>query len=121
MKFQSIIPILHTQNIQQSFAYYTEQLGFEKRWEWGDPVDFGCVGKDDVDIFFCLNGQGHPGTWLCLNVDNVDSYYEFIKLRGANILSEPKDQEWNMREMLVGDPDHNIIRFGHRLPETDCE
>jgi len=53
MKFQSLIPILYCSNIQQSFAYYTQKLGFEKEWDWGNPVDFGCVGKDEVEIFLC--------------------------------------------------------------------
>lgn len=118
MKFQSLIPILYSSNMQQSFAYYTEQLGFEKKWEWGNPVDFGCVGKDEVEIFFCLKDLGNPGTWLCLNVDNVDEYYEDIKARGANIVTPPKDMEWNMREMVVKDPDGHCIRFGHLI---ECE
>ena len=118
MKLQSLIPILYSSDIQKSFAYYTEKLGFEKKWDWGNPPDFGCVGKDEVEIFFCLKNQGNPGSWICINVDNVDEYYEFIKERSANILSVPGDKEWNMREMLVADPDSNVIRFGHNI---DCD
>jgi len=118
MKFQSLIPILYCSDIQQSFAYYTQKLGFEKKWDWGNPVDFGCVGKDEVEIFLCDKNQGQPGTWLCINVDNVDEYYKDINARGADILAAPADKEWGMREMLVKAPDGHIIRFGHLI---ECE
>jgi uncharacterized glyoxalase superfamily protein PhnB len=64
---------------------------------------------------FCLEDQGNPGTWLAINVENVDEYYETIKARGAKIISPPDDKEWFMREMLVEDPDGHIIRFGHGI------
>lgn len=118
MKFESLIPILYSADLTRSFSYYTEQLGFEKKWDWGTPPDFGCVGKDNVEIFFCLKDQGNPGSWLCVNLDNVDEYYDLIKTKGAIILSPPGDKEWLMREMLVQDPDGNIIRFGHSI---DCD
>jgi len=55
---------------------------------------------------------------LCINVDNVDEYYEDINARGADILAAPADKEWGMREMLVKAPDGHIIRFGHLI---ECE
>jgi catechol 2,3-dioxygenase-like lactoylglutathione lyase family enzyme len=118
MKFEKSNPILYSRDVKASIRYYTEVLGFENSWEWGEPTDFGGIVKDDVEIFFCLNGQGSPGTWLAILVDNVDEYYEFIKAKGANILSPPETKEWNMREMFVKDPDGHIIRFGHRI---DCD
>ena len=71
-----------------------------------------------MEIFFCLDGQGSPGTWFAIIVDDVDAYYNIIKEKGAKILSKPESKEWNMREMLVEDPDGHIIRFGHRI---DCD
>ena len=118
MKFEKSNPILFSRNVIESIKYYKEVLGFEHSWEWGEPTDFGGISGDDVEIFFCLNGQGNPGTWIAILVDNVDSYYQMIKEKGAKILSPPGDKEWNMREMLVEDPDGHIIRFGHRI---ECE
>ena len=115
MKFEKSNPILFSRDIKKSLQYYTMVLGFEDSWEWGDPVDFGGVVKDDVEIFFCLNGQGNQGTWLAIIVEDVDVYYEMIKGRGANIIATPESHEWNMREMLVQDPDGHMIRFGHRI------
>lgn len=90
-------------------------LAFEDLWEWGEPTDFGGIVKDDVEIFFCLNDQGHPGTWVTIIVDDVDAYYEIIKPKGAMIMAPPDNKPWNMREMLVKDPDGHILKFGHRI------
>lgn len=118
MKFEKSNPILYSRDIRASIKYYTEKLGFEKSWVWGDPTDFGGISGNEVEIFFCLNGQGHPGTWITIVVDDVDAYYQMIKERGAKILAPPEDKEWNMREMFVQDPDGHILRFGHRI---ECE
>ncbi|HVW97903.1 MAG TPA: glyoxalase superfamily protein [Mucilaginibacter sp.] len=115
MKFESLVPILYSYDVQRSITYYTEVLGFENQWKWDDPVTFGCVESECVRLFFCKGDQGHPGTWICINLENVDEYYAFIKERGAVILSPPADKEWLMREMLVQDPDGHIIRFGHGI------
>lgn len=115
MKFNCVIPILYSANVPASLRYYTEVLGFEEHWGWGDPPDFGGVSKGEVSVFFCEGGQGQPGTWLSIFVENVDEYYEYIKTKGAKIVSVPEDKEWNVREMLVQDPDGHYIRFGHGI------
>ena len=115
MTFESIVPILYSADVRRSIGYYMEQLAFDDKWEWDDPTTFGGVSRESVRIFFCLKDQGSPGTWLAINVDNVDEYYEVIKARGATIVSPPGDKEWFMREMLVEDPDGHIIRFGHGI------
>lgn len=116
MKAESLIPILYSKNVPASIDYYKTVLGFDDSWLWEESPTFGGVSwGQDVRIFFCQEGQGHPGTWICVNLDNVDEYYEMIRQRGANILSAPKDESWFMREMLVQDPDGHIIRFGHGI------
>ncbi|NOT74210.1 MAG: bleomycin resistance family protein [Cyclobacteriaceae bacterium] len=118
MKFEKSNPILYSTDVKRSIRFYTEILGFEDSWEWGNPVDFGGISKDGVEIFFCLNNQGHPGTWIAIIMDDVDAYYAAIKDKGAEIISPPETMEFNIREMLVRDPDGHILRFGHR---TDCD
>jgi uncharacterized glyoxalase superfamily protein PhnB/GNAT superfamily N-acetyltransferase len=113
MIFHHSTPILFSSDIRKSIAYYTEILGFDSKWEWGDPPTFGGVNKDVVNLFFCKECQGHPGTWIAVMVDNVDELHERIKAKGGKVLSPPEDKEWGLREMLVEDPDGHIIRFGH--------
>jgi GNAT superfamily N-acetyltransferase len=121
MIFKNAVPILYSSDVLRSLNYYVEILGFENRWDWGNPPTFGGVSKDSVEIFFCEKGQGNPGTWLSVMVDNVDDFYETIKARGAKILNAPETMEWGMREMLAEDPDGHKIRFGQCAPVSDRE
>lgn len=113
MFFKNHVPILYSSDIARSIAYYTEVLDFEHKWEWGNPPTFGGVSKDSVEIFFCKDGQGHPGTWLSIFVENADEYHNMIEPKGAKIIHPPQTYEWGVREMLVEDPDGHKIRFGH--------
>ncbi|CAN5190672.1 hypothetical protein BH11BAC6_BH11BAC6_08880 [soil metagenome] len=115
MTFESIVPILYSSDVKKSIAYYMEQLAFDEQWTWDEPTTFGGVSKDCVRLFFCLKSPGSPGTWVAINVDDVDAYCEIIKTKGANILALPESKPWFMREMLVADPDGHIIRFGHSI------
>ena len=113
MTFKHHVPILYSTDIPRSIAYYTDMLGFEHKWEWGSPPTFGGVRKDHVEIFFCKDGQGNPGTWMSIFIQNVDEYHDTIKAKGAKIINPPQTYEWGVREMLVEDPDGHRIRFGH--------
>jgi len=121
MIFKHAVPILYSADVLRSLSYYTEVLGFESRWEWGNPPTFGGVSKNSVEIFFCEKGQGNPGTWFSVMIDNVDEFYETAQARGAKILSLPENMEWGIREMLVEDPDGHKIRFGQNAPPSGRE
>ncbi len=112
MIFKTIVPLLYSENISRSLAYYVNVLGFDRSWDYGEPPDFGAVIKDTVEIFFSTQLQKGPGGWTCLVVDAIDEYYEAIKARNAKILSAPQTMEWGMREMVVEDPDGNKMRVG---------
>jgi len=106
-------------DFRASIEYYTGKLGFKKLWEWGEPPSFGCISRDGVEVFLCLGGQGQPGTWLYINVNNVDGLHQEFSAKGAKIAKPPTDEVWGMRECLVEDPDGHTIRFGQRKPQKD--
>ena len=108
-EFESVTPILNVKNFAAAMDYYVTKLGFEKKWDWGDPPEFGCVGRGEVSIFLCEGGQGQPGTWMYIGMDDVDALYEEYKKSGAIIRQPPTNYPWGSREMNVEDLD------GHRL------
>lgn len=114
-RFESAIPILNVTNVPASIDYYVDKLGFEKEWEWGTPPTFACVRRDDVRIFMCQDGQGQPGTWISIFVQDVDALYEDYRRRGAKIPEPPTTFPWHVREMLVEDPDGHCLRIGSDL------
>ena len=112
---EGLTPILYVRDFTEAMSYYTEKLLFDRLWEWGDPPDFGAVRLGKVEIFFCLGGQGHPGTWLSIFVDDVDDYFKRITQLGADVIHGPADEPWGMREFTLKDPAGNLIRVGHEL------
>jgi len=110
--WHTVTPILNVKNFTISMDYYVNKLGFSKRWEWGEPPNFGCVARDKVSIFLCEGAQGQPGTWMMIFVDNVDELYSQYQRQGARILKPPTNMPWRTREMNVEDPDGHRIRFG---------
>src|SRR5688572_29907024 len=96
---ECVTPILYVKDFLAAKKYYVEKLLFKLAWEWDSPPTFGCVSLDKVEIFFSKGGHGKPGTWLCVFLDDVDSYYERIKRLGADVIYGPKDEPWGMREI----------------------
>lgn len=64
MTFEKSNPILYSKDVAKRVAYYKDVLGFDDGWVWDDEATFGGVVKGNVEIFFCKENQGHPGTWL---------------------------------------------------------
>lgn len=111
-RFESATPIFNVRNVPASIGYYVDKLGFTLEWDWGDPPGFACVARDQVRIFLCQNGQGAPGTWLSVFVQDVDVLYEDYKRRGAIIRQRPTNFPWGVREMNVQDLDGHRLRMG---------
>lgn len=105
-------PILNVHDLQASFRYYRDQLGFEVDWEHGEPPDFGSVSRGDVVVFLCEGCQGTPGAWMMIFARDVDALHAEFAAADAKIRMAPKDMPWGIREMHVTDLDGNVIRFG---------
>jgi uncharacterized glyoxalase superfamily protein PhnB len=113
---ECLTPILYVRDFTEAMNYYTEKLLFERLFTWGDPPDFGGVRLGNVEIFFCLGGQGQPGTWLSIFMEDVDDYFERITRLGAEVVQGPTDYPWGCREVRVRDPNLHVIRFSQGIP-----
>jgi catechol 2,3-dioxygenase-like lactoylglutathione lyase family enzyme len=116
---ECLTPILYVKDFKAAAKYYTEKLLFNLVWDWGKPPTLGCVKLDKVEIFFCLGGQGCPGTWLSIFLDDIDGYHDRIKKLGAEVIYGPKDEPWGVREIHVRDPNGHVIRFGQGIPSRE--
>lgn len=121
--FSWVTPILCVSDLPGSLEHYEQTLGFEIAWRWSeteafetpDHPTFACVCRGDISLFLCENGQGNPGSWICLNVrnaDELDALHQEYRRSSADIAEPPSDRSWGMREMLIRDPDANVLRIG---------
>jgi hypothetical protein len=90
-------------------------LGFRNA-DWGDD-HFTCVSRDRAAIYLCRGGQGQPGTWVWVGVEDVGALYEEYQASGARIRHAPRNHPWAY-EMKVEDPDGHVLRFGSE-PRAD--
>jgi predicted enzyme related to lactoylglutathione lyase len=121
-EFECVIPILYVRNFAVSLDYYVNQLGFTKKWTADDPPTFGCVARGKVEIFLSEGGQGQPGTWMSIFMEDVDALHEEYKKSGAIIRQPPTNMPWNTREMNVEDPDgHRLRMSGDTTGPVDVE
>jgi predicted enzyme related to lactoylglutathione lyase len=114
-RFEGADPILNIRDMSVSLQYYVEVLGFRNA-DWGNDA-FTSVNRDNAAIYLCRGGQGQPGTWVWIGVEDVAALYEEYKASGARILGQPENYQWAF-EMRVEDPDGHVLRFGSE-PKID--
>lgn len=118
-------PLLTVSDLEASSKWYQEVLGFEHIFTMPGPggapalVHLRWLKYADLLIGGMRPGQevtGPRGVGVSLNFSmlgrfdgSVDKLAEQAKRLGANIVSGPLDQPWNVRELTVLDPD------GYRL------
>ena len=124
-----LTPVLCVNDLPLSLAHYQDVLGFDISWKWSESDEFAeptsptfaCVTRGECSLFLCQQGQGSPGAWICLNVPNLEALEEiFVEYKrvGADIVEQPEDRSWGMREMVVRDLDGNTFRIGCLLEQA---
>jgi catechol 2,3-dioxygenase-like lactoylglutathione lyase family enzyme len=110
-RFTAVVPILSVRDVEASLRFYVEVLGFGRPWWWGDPPTFGGAFAGEHEVQFCQGGQGQPGTWIAVWVDDVDALHDRLRTRDVDIRQAPSTYPWGVRELNIADPDGHRIRF----------
>ena len=120
-------PLLIVSDLETSSKFYQDVLGFKHIFTMlgpGGPALIHLRWLKYADLLIALprDGQEIPeprGTGVSLSFQmlgrfegSVDALAEQAKVKGANIVSGPLDQPWNVRELTILDPD------GYRLVFT---
>lgn len=108
---RACVPILPCSSVAETFAVFTEALGFAEVWSWGEPLSDAAVALDRAEIQLAELGQGAPGTWVRAEVDDVDVYAASVDAARVEVLVPPTDQPWGVREFVVRVPDRHVVRF----------
>jgi catechol 2,3-dioxygenase-like lactoylglutathione lyase family enzyme/heme-degrading monooxygenase HmoA len=115
---ECIVPILRVRSLQDSLRFYVDVLGFQVEWGGEEGSTMASVARDGCSIMLCEGGQGQPGTWVWIGVDDIRPLYDRLSLRGAKVRQAPQHRPWAY-EMQVEDLDGHVLRFGSEpLPET---
>ncbi|GAA1542634.1 VOC family protein [Brevibacterium picturae] len=124
----------HT-DAEASLTFYRDVLGFEVRLDvgsgqmrWltvgpaGQPdtsivltpaVTDPTISDDERDVIESLMAKGSYGAIVLVST-NVDEAFAEVEARGAEIVQEPMDQPYGLRDFALRDPAGNMIRIQQR-------
>jgi uncharacterized glyoxalase superfamily protein PhnB len=117
MRLTKLIPILWTEDIEASVAFYRDILGFEctnrgKGW--------AALEKDEVELMLSLPNAHEPfersqftGSFY-FHPDNVAELWEELKTK-ATIVYPLEDFDYGMREFAIRDNNGYILQFGQEI------
>lgn len=127
MRVTELRPMLWTEDLYKTVAFYTETLGFkanEVNHDWG----WASLSLDDVSLMFTVPlkfdaPEEHPAPEkislsgsLYFNTDDVDAMWE--KLRDITTISYGIENfEHGMREFAIYDNNGYILQFGQEISE----
>ena len=115
-----------------SLAFYRDVLGFEVRTDVGKGrmrwITVGPVDQPETSILLAppavdpgitdderrtiaeMMAKGTYG-WILLATRDLDSTFERLEASGAEIVQEPTQQPYGIRDCAIRDPAGNLIRI----------
>ena len=123
-------PLPHT-DPDASLAFYRDVLGFEVRTDVGSGkmrwITVGPPGQPGTSILLAppaldpgitdderrmiveMMAKGTYG-WIMLATKDLDGTFEQVQASGAEVVQEPVDQPYGMRDCAFRDPAGNLVR-----------
>jgi catechol 2,3-dioxygenase-like lactoylglutathione lyase family enzyme len=117
---------------EASVAFYRDTLGFEVRQDVGSGkmrwITVGPAGQPDTSILLAppavdpgvtdderrtiaeMMAKGTYG-WILLATPDVDATFEKIQSDDAEVVQEPTDQPYGVRDCAFRDPAGNLVRI----------
>ena len=117
---------------EASLAFYRDVLGFEVRLDVGYEdmrwITVGPAGQPDTAIVLHPPGVGYDisdderdlllqliakGSYFGVNLatDDLDAAFARIEAAGADVVQEPIEQDYGVRDAAFRDPAGNLIRL----------
>lgn len=114
--------VLAVPDLQRSRDWYERVLGCET--EVIDPENWLFFHRDGVN-FMCgrcpdatpIAELGDHQYFAYLVVDDVDAFHERAEREHAEILKQPRDEPWGMREMALRTVDGHRMTLATKLKE----
>ena len=119
-----------------ALAFYRDALGLEVRqdvaMESARWLTVGPAGQPELGIVLQSVGVGRPAedaealqallakgslSGLVFETDDVDALFERVLATGADVLQEPMDQPFGVRDCAFRDPAGNQVRFNQRAKD----
>ena len=115
---------LRVNNLHKCIQFYKAVIGMSLELETDDYA-YLTTGNDnlslhqDGDINFKKEQRLEHFGFSCQTAENVDEWYDYLKMNNANIQSPPKTFGIGTRGFSVYDPSGNEVEFTYHPPMVD--
>lgn len=110
-------PSLPVIDVPAAVEFYTTRLGFTPgfRWPEAGPTTMAGVNLGDVQVFLEQGSPSPNGVSVYFVVSDADALCEAQRANGVEIVQEPGDRPYGLRDYLVRDLHGYHLGFGHYI------
>jgi uncharacterized glyoxalase superfamily protein PhnB len=119
MKLTALTPMLWTDNLENSIAFYRDLLGFQCAAQMDG---WASLEREGIELMLSLPNQHEPydrprfsGSFY-LRCDDVDAWWERLKEK-ATVVYPIETFDYGMREFAIRDNNGYILQFGKPIDE----
>lgn len=108
-------PEIAVEDVMQAVDFYENKLGFTVGFTWGEPVTMAGMNLGEVQIFLSKGTPNPSGCSLYFVVGDADELCEFQRANGVEVVEEPADREYGLRDYGIHDLNGYYLSFGHYI------
>jgi uncharacterized glyoxalase superfamily protein PhnB len=121
--FDRIMPGRNYSDVDAALRWLADAFGFTEVLRWNDPesgLPRHCEMRYGDNAFIEVSDGTHDEGLLVI-VDDVDAHYANAKAKGAEIVTEPADRPWGLRQYSCRDIEGKTWGFGQWLRDVAPE
>jgi catechol 2,3-dioxygenase-like lactoylglutathione lyase family enzyme len=112
--------VLAVRDLASSTRFYTEVLGFQR--DEVEATGWSFLSKDAFKLMLgecadevAASELGNHAWFTRVMVEGLDAYHHEVSSRGANVISQPADRAYGLREFVIRTPDGHRMMFAERF------
>lgn len=127
MKVTSYYPVIMTERVEETAAFYIEHFGFQESFTSDWYVHLQSAENSAINLAI-LNGQHETipvqgrgkvaGLLLNFEVADVDAVYDRVQTAGLPILLAIRDEDFGQRHFITADPNGVLIDIIKPIPPS---
>ncbi len=127
MKVTSYYPVIMTERVEETAAFYVKHFGFQENFTSDWYVHLQSAEDSTINLAI-LNGQHETiplrgrgkvaGLLLNFEVDDVDAVHERLRAAGLPILLAIRNEDFGQRHFITSDPNGVLIDIIKPIPPS---
>ncbi|WP_077001986.1 VOC family protein [Variovorax sp. KK3] len=119
MKITSYYPVLMTDKVRETSAFYQQHFGFVPLFtaDWyvhlqmqsDESVNLAILDGGHETVPKAARGGAASGVLINFEVEDVDAVYEQVQAAGLQILLQLRDEAFGQRHFITSDPNGVLI------------